>query len=385
MTNLIVGEQAPWFKAPALDGNPIFAFESLGGRIVLLFFGGSMAWPACAEAMATVQANRNIFDDQQCCFFGVTIDRSDVEQKRIAQQVPGIRWFLDFERPISNIYGASIDRDEGGCRYEPHFLLLDHRLRVAGIFSVGEAEAAIAATRQLAETGIEVANAPILIVPRVFEPELCRQLIELYDEFGGEDSGFMREVNGMTVPVLDHSFKRRSDYHIEDEQLQRTIMERFRRRLLPEMRRAYNFDATRIERWLVSCYDGDNGGGFFNAHRDNTTKGTAHRRFACTINLNAEEFDGGDLCFPEYGPASYRAPTGGAVIFGCGLLHEALPVTRGQRYAFLPFFYDDAAAEIREQNMVYLQQPEEASAPQHLPPRQVRQSKKRPKRISTRR
>jgi predicted 2-oxoglutarate/Fe(II)-dependent dioxygenase YbiX len=34
------------------------------------------------------------------------------------------------------------------------------------------------------------------------------------------------------------------------------------------------------------------------------------------------------------------------VVFSCALLHEATPVTRGRRYAFLPFFYDEAGAEV---------------------------------------
>lgn len=96
-------------------------------------------------------------------------------------------------------------------------------------------------------------------------------------------------------------------------------------------------------------YDGGSGG-FFRPHRDNTTLGTAHRRFACTINLNTQAYAGGDLRFPEFGPRTYRAPTGGAVVFSCAMLHEATPVTAGTRYAFLPFFYDEQAARQREQN-----------------------------------
>ena len=108
-----------------------------------------------------------------------------------------------------------------------------------------------------------------------------------------------------------------------------------------------------MERDLVACYDAaDNG--FFRPHRDNTTKGTAHRRFAVTINLNAEDYEGGDLCFPEFGAKTYRAPTGGAVVFSCSLLHEARPVTKGKRYAFLPFLYDEAAAQVREQNVEHV-------------------------------
>ena len=73
-----------------------------------------------------------------------------------------------------------------------------------------------------------------------------------------------------------------------------------------------------------------------------------------TINLNAEEYDGGDLRFPEYVDHRYRAPTGGAVVFGCGVLHEALPVTRGTRYALLPFLFDEEAEKLRNANLAFL-------------------------------
>ncbi|RMG07061.1 MAG: 2OG-Fe(II) oxygenase, partial [Cyanobacteria bacterium J055] len=50
----------------------------------------------------------------------------------------------------------------------------------------------------------------------------------------------------------------------------------------------------------------------------------------------------------------YEAPPGGAVVFSCSLLHEATPVTRGRRYAYLPFLYDDEAAKIRQANLQFL-------------------------------
>ncbi len=86
---------------------------------------------------------------------------------------------------------------------------------------------------------------------------------------------------------------------------------------------------------------------------------TAHRSFAVTSNLNAEEYEGGDLRFPEFGDRTYRAPTGGAVVFSCSLLHEATPVTKGKRYAFLPFLYDEEAKVIREANLDKLAAQEE--------------------------
>jgi predicted 2-oxoglutarate/Fe(II)-dependent dioxygenase YbiX len=72
-----------------------------------------------------------------------------------------------------------------------------------------------------------------------------------------------------------------------------------------------------------------------------------------TINLN-DGFDGGELWFPEFGTRRYRPQLGGAVVFSCSLLHEATPVTRGLRYATLPFLYDDAAAQIRERNLGFV-------------------------------
>ena len=77
-----------------------------------------------------------------------------------------------------------------------------------------------------------------------------------------------------------------------------------------------------------------------------------HRKFAVSVNLN-DDFDGGEVSFPEYGPRSYKAPPGAAVVFSCSLLHAVSTVTRGRRYAFLPFLYDDAAARLREENIKY--------------------------------
>ena len=54
--------------------------------------------------------------------------------------------------------------------------------------------------------------------------------------------------------------------------------------------------------------------------------------------------------FPEFGRRPYRAPTGGAVVFSCGALHQVMPVTKGRRYAFLAFLYGETDAALREAN-----------------------------------
>ncbi len=263
--------------------------------------------------------------------------------------MPGIRYVMDADRSISAAYGACGTQS---ADYDPYVAVLDRQLRVAGRFAPSHAADAVALVEQLLDERAPDDWAPVLLVPRVLERATCRDLIRLYDSGGGEDSGFMREVEGKTVSIIDHNHKRRSDLTIRNPEMCRALSARVNRCLRPAISRAFNFDATRMERYIVACYDAAVGG-HFRPHRDNTTKGTAHRRFAVTINLN-DEFDGGELRFPEFGMRTYRAPPGGAIVFGCGLLHEATQVTKGRRYAFLPFLYDDAAAAERAANNVHL-------------------------------
>ncbi|MGZ8312592.1 MAG: 2OG-Fe(II) oxygenase [Allosphingosinicella sp.] len=344
------GDHAPWFTAAALSGSPTYAFDTVAGRCVLMLFHGSAKPADCRKALELVTANRRLFDDLAACFFGVTIDPGDASASRIAQQLPGIRFFLDHDGAVSRLYGALGADNE----YRPHWLVLDPGLRVLGRFAIDQGEQALRLLRaSAAGTGSETSTwAPVLLVPNVFEGELCRRLVALYDAHGGEDSGFMREVDGKTVMLLDPKHKRRRDHLIEDPAVRGLLVARMRRRLSPAIERSFQFTPTRIERYVIARYDDE--GGYFRPHRDNTTKGTAHRRFAVTINLNAGEYEGGDLRFPEFGPRTYRAPTGGAIVFSCSLLHEATPVTRGRRYAFLPFLYDEPAARLREANNPYL-------------------------------
>ena len=58
--------------------------------------------------------------------------------------------------------------------------------------------------------------------------------------------------------------------------------------------------------------------------------------------------------FPEYGPQLFKARMGGAVVSSCSHLHQALPVTSGTRYVFLPFLYDEAATIICFEDNAFL-------------------------------
>lgn len=360
------GDPVPWFHA-ATDRNPNYAFDNVAGRYVLLAFLGSAAvHPPSATAWEALRAARaaGLLNDDRVLAFAVSADPADAAPgpdgaARLHDEIPGLRVFRDHGLGLSRLYGAappaSATQGAGQPSYTPFALLLDPSLRVlasAPIVRIGDLIAALSALPAPGlHAGVEV-PAPVLVLPRLLEPELCRRLIDLYTATGGEESGFMRDVGGRTVGVLDPHHKRRRDCLIEDEGLREALRTRIQRRLAPEIAKAFQFHATRIERYIVACYDAADGG-HFRAHRDNTTKGTAHRRFAVTVNLN-DDFDGGELRFPEFGPRRYRPPAGGAVVFSCSVLHEAERVTRGVRYATLPFLYDDAAAHVRERNAAFL-------------------------------
>jgi peroxiredoxin len=359
--NLSPGDPAPWFHQRC-GGNPSYAFDTVGGRWIVMCFYGTAADEDGRRALAAVAANRALFDDSHACFFGVSLDPNDEAQGRVADSMPGLRFFWDFDGRISCAYGAlprDTAPDPGRLEMRRFWLVLDPMMRVRHVAPFqpegGEIPGLIAYLKALPApekfAGIEVPP-PVIILPDVFEPAFCRQLIAIYESKGGAESGFMREVAGKTVEVHDTRHKVRRDVLLEDPAVIRQAQVRIHRRIVPEIRKVHQFQVTRMERYLVACYQAEERG-HFRAHRDNTTKGTAHRRFAVSINLNSA-FEGGEIGFPEYGPRGFKLPTGTACVFSCSLLHQVSAVTQGKRYAFLPFLYDDAAARLREANNAFL-------------------------------
>ncbi|MBT6136119.1 MAG: 2OG-Fe(II) oxygenase [Rhodospirillaceae bacterium] len=188
---------------------------------------------------------------------------------------------------------------------------------------------------RLATTGRATGPAPVLVLPRVFEPDFCRRLISIWDE-QHEEGRVSATVDGDPKSLLVPDFKKRLDHQIErGSPLYKEISHTLGRKLAGDVEKAFTVDRFRSEAYYVACYDAERGD-FFGAHRDNNSPKTANRQFAVSINLN-DDFDGGGVNFPEYNDEAYRPETGGAVVFSCSLMHEALSVTRGKRFAFLGF------------------------------------------------
>lgn len=335
------GELLPLITAPCGD-NPQFQVGSLGGRHLVLCIAGSEA--ATAAALDLLERAAASLPLARVACLGVV---PEPDAPRWQARHPGLYLLRDGSSGLARALGFGPD---GGA------LLVNPMQRVLVRGGLADLPAMLdhaAALCRPDQTPGPDGFAPVLVVPDVFEPAFCRHLIDLYHRQGSVESGFMRDVGGRTVGMIDPAFKRRRDMENMPEAERTAARQRIERRLIPVIGRAIQFRVTRMERYIVACYDGAEGG-FFGAHRDNITRATAHRRLAVTINLNTDEYEGGGLRFPEFGPRTYRGPTGSAVVFSCSLLHEALPVTRGTRYAFIPFLYDEAAAKQREANAASL-------------------------------
>ena len=342
---ITLGDPVPWFTAPLING-ATFDFHVFGGRWVVLAFLGSPGNPAADEKIAELMKDDALFDDDRIVVRGVfTAPPADIA-KYVQMCTKAFSFIADYDGAVSRAFGAAD---------MPRTVVLDPMLRaVADIpwdFVPGHAQTVHDVLRSLPavddSAGVPL-NAPTLIVPRVFDFPFCEFLVQFYEQNGGEESGFFLDVDGKTATAVDHRLKRRKDLVLAHPEVREVVRSQIKRRLLPAIERYFQFQATRIDRYIVACYDSQVGGHFYR-HRDNMNAGAQHRRFAVTINLN-KDYDGCDVVFPEFGRRAYRAPYGGAIVFSCGALHEVTPVTRGRRYAFLTFLYGEADAVRREAN-----------------------------------
>jgi peroxiredoxin/predicted 2-oxoglutarate/Fe(II)-dependent dioxygenase YbiX len=225
---------------------------------------------------------------------------------------------------------------------EAAIAVLDRNQRIAGLFDAGGLDAAVALCRRLNDAdppAPAAGHAPVLQVPGIFEPELCRRLIDYWRKGDKRANEVTRGTPGRPdyAARSDGAVKRRTDVLIPEDTnpTNLAVRDRLLARVVPEVAKVFQFRVRSYEVARIGCYDAGDGG-YFRPHRDDAGDPSRPRRFALTVNLN-DAFDGGGLRFPEYGRAFYRPAAGGGVVFSCNLLHEAQPVTRGQRFGLFTF------------------------------------------------
>src|SRR5262249_6068492 len=151
-----------------------------------------------------------------------------------------------------------------------HIFLLDRTLRIVEHGPIEQTARVLdrLEAELVSESEQTVPFAPVLQLPRIFEPDLCRRLIAYFDATGGTQSGFAIDIEGRTVNIVHAQLKRRHDVEIENEPMCIELRDAMTSRLLPMVQRAFGWQGDEIERYLV-CRYGEAERGFFSAHRDN--------------------------------------------------------------------------------------------------------------------
>lgn len=230
----------------------------------------------------------------------------------------------------------------GGAPPASRLLLLDANQRLLAALSnptpqaltpLLEREIARAKHDEAQPALVQGAVPPVLILPRVFEPELCQSLIALWQGSERNETGVSSRYGNVSMAQA----KRTEDHMVSDQNAIRAISDRLAYRIGPELLRGFGYDRPfAFDAHVILSYSAEEKH-YFKAHRDNGAPQTADRSFAVSLNLN-EDFEGGELIFPEYGRLRFKPPAGAAAVFSCTLLHEALPVTKGRRYVLTSFF-----------------------------------------------
>lgn len=316
------GERAPDFVLPrGHEGGRSRFYAFVGGRPALLVFAGG-PHAAGEELLSRLRATMPAAADS----FLVSLEPpagADADT------------FHDPDGRVHDAYGVARDG-------VPTVVVLDRNVRVLAVERPPDPPSLDVVLAHLSDPDEdpsgEEAHAPVLRVPRALDPALCDRVIAAWRAADPAETGVETMADGRHEETLDRLRKRRRDHVVTQPELLRELTAHIGRRVMPELQKAFAYRASRFEGFKIGCYTADDEG-FFQAHRDNLSPATAHRRFALSLNLN-DDYDGGELRFPEYGRRLYRPAAGEALVFSGSHLHEVRPVVRGRRFVLLSFLFD---------------------------------------------
>jgi peroxiredoxin len=332
------GDIAPDCILPDVDGKEInLRSDSIAGNPIVLIFCPRLSSPGdnllrrFCQQLDSLSANG-------ARLFAITMDkRAEVT----SLQSPRIPVLLDRREQAFASFNAPRDR--------PSTVVLRRNHHVAGILDGSldvQVEKTVWLLKRMAwerKTALMDVHPPVLLIPEAFSRDDCAKLINIFETKGQvfvEPQAALDFMKGadykMRIP--EHMREDRID-HFFFEKPTTTFLTNRLNRIIPEIFKAFHYRVTKYEALRMACYQGDRGG-YSHGHRDNVAP-YLYRRFAMSINLNTEEFEGGELRFPEFGDRRYRPESGTAIVFSSSLLHEAMQVTAGRRFVFLAFLFGE--------------------------------------------
>ncbi len=333
------GDRIPNFVLPNYDGRGMMFYDRACGfpGLILVETEPSSRLNAEVAALATAAPQLSAVDAE----INVISQRPAEEGARLADELGGDAAVLS--DPAGRISAAFADASFPAAAASPPLfaIVYNENQRVAGVLSAN-AGPIVPRALDLLESPDEppveiVSQAPVLVIPDLLAHDDCAALIDHWRS-GHSEGGVSAYRDGKAYEAKVLAQKKRRDRLVDDRALRARVMGRVAKRLTSEMFKAFAYQNFILEPPIVGCYDAARQD-YFRRHRDNLSPQTASRRFAMSLNLN-DGYDGGTLTFPEYGPQEYRPPAGAGVVFSCAHIHEAKPVTRGERFVLLTFLHD---------------------------------------------
>jgi len=354
--DLTVGDYLPLFQALDEKARLNVLWNNIKGKPIILLFYPRHNLPACQSILRGFEQRYDALSDEAHVY---AVSAESTEANAAAANAMSFRFpiLTDQGLEIAKTYGASHNlspsQDMLGQGAFTSFIADPNRqiLQInRNVTDPDHAAAVLDFLRSQPREEPQLAGrfAPVLYLRKVFDPAFCERLITQFEDGGSVPTGVLRDDEAGDRSMQFNADKKvRRDHYIKDPALNDEISSLFARRVIPEIFKAFSYQVTRHEPFKIVRYDAEDGGHFY-PHRDNNNLSGIHRRFAMTLNLNTGAYSGGCLRFPEYGSQLYRPELGDAVVFSCSLMHEATPVTEGQRYVLLTFLFGEEAQKMRD-------------------------------------
>jgi len=339
--HIAVGERAPFIAGAGANG-AFFSLDGQAGRPAVRLLLGKRAREQVLPLLQAFEAAQASFADRH----------TDVVPLASLSNIGLTEYATGYAGAVPLFFCASDEIFRLAADERFVALVIDRGSRLTAIVeSENHANVVDCTLHEVSHFSQEVGRiaqlaAPVLIVPNLIDRGFCRELTERF-EAGPHVEGVMASMNGQGdgYARLDPSKKRRRDFLLEPASaLHARVIDVLARRLVPEIKLAFQADVAHLDRILIARYDDT--GGYFRRHRDDAAAHISYRQFAVSLNLNTHEYEGGNILFPEFSDDRYSPPAGAAAVFSASLLHEATPVTRGRRYVLLTFMHS-AEAEAR--------------------------------------
>ena len=234
-----VGDHSPVFSCTDTDSNLFEFYTAVTGKPIILIFCGDTDLKKLAESTLS----EIVFDqDQVQVATFLCGEVPQVQAQKLATDWP-FRTMVDIDGEITsgfaNFSGVST----------PAIYVLDPNQRVVGITNIDDAGDDLEAwlDNRIREASYSIPPepvsraVPVLMVPRVLEPEDCDWLIGLWrdgEKHAGQVAhGSMAKERVGTLGNM----KRREDYVVKDAGVEKRILNSVMPRLVPEIKKILHF------------------------------------------------------------------------------------------------------------------------------------------------